>query len=179
MQRFRLILLPHFWWCEQCCHPKNNVFNAMGLLAFEQNPLRDFHGEYIALLTIFAGYAMLISGLAVETDRKRNEMPTFGETLSEKRKEAGLSQKDLAARICKEDGQAISPQYLNDLEHDRRNPPSSHLIEQFAAVLKIDAVLLYHCAGELPPDLRCNSVEEETVVAAYKAFRQVVEGESE
>ena len=105
-------------------------------------------------------------------------MPSFGEIISQKRKEAGLSQKKLAARVCKEDGQAISPQYLNDLEHDRRNPPASHLIEQLASVLQIEAVLLYHCAGELPPDLSCNSVEEETVVAAYKAFREVVEGEN-
>jgi transposase len=29
-----------------------------------------------------------------------------------------LSQKDLAAKIRKEDGTAISPQYLNDIEHD-------------------------------------------------------------
>ena len=106
-------------------------------------------------------------------------MSSFGEIISEKRKEAGLSQKDLAARVCKEDGQAISPQYLNDLEHDRRSPPGSHLIEQFASALKMDAVLLYHCAGELPPDLSCNAINEETVVAAYKAFREVVEGEGE
>ncbi len=106
-------------------------------------------------------------------------MSSFGEIISEKRKEAGLSQKELAAKVCKEDGQAISPQYLNDLEHDRRNPPSSHLIEQLAAALRMEAVLLYHCAGELPPDLTCNSAEDETIVAAYQAFRRVVESKSE
>ena len=106
-------------------------------------------------------------------------MPSFGGIISEKRKEAGLSQKELAAKVTKEDGQPISPQYLNDLEHDRRNPPSSHLIEQFAAVLKIEAVILYHCAGELPPDLKCTPAGEETVVAAYKAFRQVIEKEGQ
>ena len=31
-------------------------------------------------------------------------MPSFGATISEKRKEVGLSQKELAARIIKEDG---------------------------------------------------------------------------
>lgn len=105
-------------------------------------------------------------------------MSSFGEIISAKRKETGLSQKELATQIIKEDGQPISPQYLNDLEHNRRNPPSSHLIEQFAAVLKIEAVLLYHCAGELPPDLKCTPAEESTVVAAYKAFRQVIEGKN-
>ena len=111
--------------------------------------------------------------------RKQDAVPSFGELISEKRKEAGLTQKELAARVCKEDGQAISPQYLNDLEHDRRNPPAPHLIEQLAAALGMEAVLLYHCAGELPPDLACNTTEEETVVAAYEAFRKVVEGENE
>ena len=103
-------------------------------------------------------------------------MPSFGEVVSQKRKEAGLNQKELAAQVIKEDGQAISPQYLNDLEHNRRNPPPSHLIEQFAAALKIEAVILYHCAGELPPDLRCTPAEEGKVVAAYKAFQRVLEG---
>ncbi len=106
-------------------------------------------------------------------------MSSFGEIISEKRKEAGFSQKELAAQIIKEDGQAISPQYLNDLEHNRRNPPSSHLIEQFAAILKIEAVILYHCAGELPPDLKCTPAEEETVIKAYQAFRRVIESKGE
>jgi hypothetical protein len=36
------------------------------------------------------------------------------------RKKLGISQKNLADRIKKEDGQSISPQYLNDIERDRR-----------------------------------------------------------
>ena len=78
-------------------------------------------------------------------------MPTFGEIISEKRKKTGLSQKELAALVTKEDGKPISPQYLNDIERDRRNPPSEHLIEQFARVLSIALETLYYCAGELPP----------------------------
>src|SRR3990172_9038072 len=56
---------------------------------------------------------------------------TFGQFVAEKRKEAGLSQKQLAAMIKKEDGQSSSPQYLNDIEHDRRSPPAGFLREQF------------------------------------------------
>ena len=41
-------------------------------------------------------------------------------------------QKQLAALIKKDDGRPISPQYLNDLEHDRRHPPSEVLLSQFA-----------------------------------------------
>ena len=55
-------------------------------------------------------------------------MKTFGTLISEARRAKGLSQKDLAAKVKKEDGQAISAQYLNDIEHDRRNPPSELLI---------------------------------------------------
>lgn len=102
-------------------------------------------------------------------------MPTFGALISEKRKEAGLSQKELAAKIIKEDGQAISAQYLNDLEHDRRNPPGEHLIEQFAKTLKIAPERLYYCAGEFPPDTKCDNVSEEQVVEAFKAFRRVID----
>ena len=62
-------------------------------------------------------------------------MKTFGAILSEARKAKGMSQKELAAKVRGEDGQAISPQYLNDIEHDRRNPPSEFLIGQIAELL--------------------------------------------
>jgi transcriptional regulator with XRE-family HTH domain len=41
-------------------------------------------------------------------------LKTFGRIIAEARKALVISQKDLAARINKEDGEAISPQYLND-----------------------------------------------------------------
>ena len=60
---------------------------------------------------------------------------TFGQYIADARKRAGLSQKDLAAKLQKEDGDSISPQYLNDIEHDRRNAPSEHLLDQLADLL--------------------------------------------
>jgi transcriptional regulator with XRE-family HTH domain len=51
-------------------------------------------------------------------------MKTFGEVISELRKERGLTQKALAAQVKKKDGIAIGIAYINDIEHDRRNPPS-------------------------------------------------------
>jgi transcriptional regulator with XRE-family HTH domain len=101
-------------------------------------------------------------------------VPTFGEIISEKRKELGLSQKELAATILKEDGQPISPQYLNDLERDRRNPPAEFLIEQFAKTLAIPSEQLYYCAGELAPDMKEADVDKDLVVEAYTAFRKVI-----
>jgi transcriptional regulator with XRE-family HTH domain len=81
-------------------------------------------------------------------------MKTFGKTISDKRKSLGISQKDLAGRIKKDDGDEISAQYLNDIEHDRRNPPSEHMIRQFAGQLDLDADFLCLLAGTFPEDLR-------------------------
>lgn len=102
-------------------------------------------------------------------------MPTFGDIISEKRKKTGLSQKELAALVTKEDGKPISPQYLNDIERDRRNPPSEHLIEQFARILSIAPETLYYCAGELPPGLRYEDASERVIAEAFKEFRKVIE----
>lgn len=96
----------------------------------------------------------------------------FGQLIAEARKKAKLSQKELAARVKKEDGQPISPQYLNDIEHDRRNPPSEFIMRQLAKVLKIELDVLYYYAGKLPSDLRESGADPDKVVAAYRAFRR-------
>ena len=101
---------------------------------------------------------------------------TFGQFIAEARKKARMSQKELAARITKEDGQPISPQYLNDIEHDRRNPPSESIIKQLARVLKVELDILYYYAGRLPSDLREREADPEKVAAAYRAFRRELKG---
>lgn len=100
----------------------------------------------------------------------------FGEVIAEARKKANLSQKELAARIIKEDGQNISPQYLNDIEHSRRNPPSEHMIEQFAKILGLPADILYYYAGKLAADLRDVQADDNQVIRAYSAFRRQIKG---
>jgi transcriptional regulator with XRE-family HTH domain len=102
---------------------------------------------------------------------------SFGEVISKYRKEAGLSQKDLASLIKKEDGTPISPQYLNDLERDRRNSPPDYLLQQFAEVLGIPKDYLYFIAGELPSFLRNVKLNPEQVEAGFKAFRRTAMGE--
>ena len=72
------------------------------------------------------------------------DMSSFGSAVSSARKKKGWSQKELAAKIIKEEDQApITPQYLNDIEHKPRSPTSSHLVKQFARVLDIDADVLF------------------------------------
>lgn len=79
---------------------------------------------------------------------------TFGNFIRETRKVAGLSQKQLAEMIEREEGGSISPQYLNDIEHDRRSPSSDHMIQQLARTLKVSANYLSYLAGRVPAALR-------------------------
>ena len=101
-------------------------------------------------------------------------MNTFGKIISDARKAVGLSQKELAARIRKEDGDPISPQYLNDIEHDRRNPPGESMIEQLAKELQLDKDFLCIAAGAIPQDIQNALIQAgpEKVEAVVRAFRR-------
>ncbi|SRR5579885_3361745 len=104
-------------------------------------------------------------------------MKTFGTILSEARKAKGMSQKELASKLKKEDGQTISPQYLNDIEHDRRNPPSEFIIGQIAEILECDKDTLCLAAGTIPSDLmKIAATQPDKVERAFKAFRRTVKG---
>jgi transcriptional regulator with XRE-family HTH domain len=100
---------------------------------------------------------------------------TFGQAVLRLRREQGLNQKELAKLILREDGTAISPSYLNDIEHDRRNPSSDHLIEQFATALHADASFLTFLTGQLPTEIRDLPVDQARLRAALAAFRSAVE----
>ncbi|MBL4543456.1 MAG: helix-turn-helix transcriptional regulator [Rhodobacteraceae bacterium] len=103
---------------------------------------------------------------------------TFGRAISKARKALGMSQKELAASVMKEEwGGAISPQYLNDIEHDRRSPSSSHLIRQFSGILDIPEDYLFALAGRLPDDLRSEAYDQEKVVQAFANFRKALKKE--
>jgi transcriptional regulator with XRE-family HTH domain len=97
---------------------------------------------------------------------------TFGEVIAEARVKAGLTQRELAARIKTEKGKPISFPYVNDLEHNLRHPPRGYLLEEFAKHLDIDADLLYFLAGRLPRDVVPEKASQEQVLAAYRAFRR-------
>jgi transcriptional regulator with XRE-family HTH domain len=98
---------------------------------------------------------------------------TFGSFIVKRRKELGLSQKELAQRVLREeDSKSISPQYLNDIERDRRNPTSDHMIQQFASSLQIEPEYLFYLAGTLPAYAREAGIEREEVVEIFQAFRR-------
>lgn len=96
--------------------------------------------------------------------------------ISDARKARGLTQKELAARIRKENGEPISAQYLNDIEHDRRNAPSEYFMRQFALALDLPKDYLSLSSGTIPEDVRENvvSTRPEEVEEAFKAFRRAV-----
>jgi transcriptional regulator with XRE-family HTH domain len=101
---------------------------------------------------------------------------SFGRAIAQARKKVGLSQKELASRILKEDGTSISPQYLNDIEHDRRNPPSEELRNQLADELDLPRDYLHFLAGTIPEkDLeKYPSPTPEQAEAAFQAFRKAM-----
>jgi transcriptional regulator with XRE-family HTH domain len=102
-------------------------------------------------------------------------MKTFGTIISEARRAKGMSQKQLASDVKKEDGEPISAQYLNDVEHDRRNPPSEFLISQIAELLDLSKDVLCLAAGTIPDDLKkMAATQPGKVEHAFKAFRKAV-----
>lgn len=101
-------------------------------------------------------------------------MTTVGKVLAQARKALGTSHKELASRIRKEDGSPISPQYLNDIERDRRNPPSPNLLDQFARELDLPPDYLHFLARQLPEDIVPENYGPDQVESAFKAFRQAL-----
>jgi transcriptional regulator with XRE-family HTH domain len=95
--------------------------------------------------------------------------------LAELRRDRGLTQKALAAQVKKKDGTAIGLAYINDIEHDRRNPPSPDFVAQLAAVLGVPLEVLQYYAGRLPPDDQPGDPSHQQIVAAYRAFRKEID----
>ncbi|MBN2500057.1 MAG: helix-turn-helix transcriptional regulator [Anaerolineales bacterium] len=93
----------------------------------------------------------------------------LGQYIINKRKEQGINQKDLAEKMD------ISPQYLNDIEHNRRNPQTKELLEKFSQHLDIDLDYLQYLAGIIPEDIQEMKLPEDKVIEIMKAFRKTKE----
>lgn len=100
-----------------------------------------------------------------------NVPATFGKIVSNARKEKEINQKQLAELVKREDGVPISPQYLNDIEHDRRIP-SSEVIRQIAEMLKLDADYLHYLAKKWPEDVSSGMAQPDAVKKLMVAFRK-------
>lgn len=102
-----------------------------------------------------------------------NVPATFGRAVSNARKAKEINQKQLAEAIKREDGEPISPQYLNDIEHDRRIP-ASEVIKQIAELLELDADYLHFLAKKWPDDLAASAAKPEDVRKLMVAFRKTI-----
>lgn len=98
---------------------------------------------------------------------------TLGEVISERRKEKKWSLRELADKVKKEDGSAVSPQYLNDIEHGNRKP-SGLLIDNLAKALGLDQDLLRVLSGVQPKEMNQNP---EVAVEMAKAYRRHLGGD--
>ena len=89
---------------------------------------------------------------------------TFGGAISEARKAKGWALKDLASRVLREDKEAISPQYLNDIEHDRRSPSSDRIVQQFADALANLRGLPVSCSKRFVAETVSRAISAATVM---------------
>ena len=78
---------------------------------------------------------------------------TLGTIVRDARVKAGKTQRQLAENVKKEDGKPITPQYLNDIEFDRRTP-SEFVTRQIANALDLDAIRLVLIGGSVPQEYR-------------------------
>src|ERR1700730_8080305 len=100
-------------------------------------------------------------------------MKTFGQVLREARKKAALTQREIAAKLKREDGRPVDPPYLNAVEHDHRYPPEDYLIEQMAKIVGVSPDVLYFHANRQPPDVKTEA-DQERLETAYRAFRKAL-----
>jgi transcriptional regulator with XRE-family HTH domain len=71
----------------------------------------------------------------------------LGDVINQERRKRRWSLRHLAENIKKEDGTPISPQYLNDIELNRRSP-STHVLRELARELELDFDKLLLLVGE-------------------------------
>jgi transcriptional regulator with XRE-family HTH domain len=78
---------------------------------------------------------------------------TLGQLLRQAREIHGLSLRQMAGRLQRQDGQPITPKYLHLLEQDCRRP-SLHLTQQLATILALDEAFLVAQAHQTAALLR-------------------------
>jgi transcriptional regulator with XRE-family HTH domain len=101
---------------------------------------------------------------------------TLGQFIARRRRDLGISQKEMAALLKNRDGEPLSSSYFNYLERDRGKPPD-YLLDQMAEILKVGRDVLYFWAKRVPPDLEPGeNVDPGRIAEAYQAFRRTIKG---
>lgn len=99
------------------------------------------------------------------------------EYIKQRREALGMSQRALARRVRRLDGDgSISPQMMNCIEHGRRS--YEHYIDDIADALMVDDWILCFYIGRLPKYLVDDyDGDHETIMEAYSAFVTKLRGE--
>ena len=104
-------------------------------------------------------------------------MKSFGELIARRRRELGLTQVDLAARIKGRSGETVSQQRITDIEHNRFGVPRRPILKQLARALKLDIDVLYLWGRVIPSDIRAEGLPEDAIKKAWRAFREIIDRE--
>jgi len=105
-------------------------------------------------------------------------MNVLGKLITSRRKQLGLQQKQLAARLKNRDDKSLSATYLNYIESGR-GLPSDYLLEQIAASLKLPQEVLYFWARRMPPDVvPTEYIDADHIMAAFRLFRAALKRDS-
>ena len=88
-----------------------------------------------------------------EIESSKEEKP-FGKRLQELRRDRGLTQRGLAARV------GIDFTYLSKLENGRGEPPSDQTVVKLASELSADSEELLALAGKIPAELREKAADD-------------------
>lgn len=78
----------------------------------------------------------------------------FGEEIARLRKKKRYTIREFTTKVLKEDGEAMSPSYLCDIEQGRRKPPASEVIKRMAGLLDTNFDDLMVLAQRTPPDIK-------------------------
>ena len=73
---------------------------------------------------------------------------TFGQRLQELRREAGVSQRDLAAQV------GVDFSYISKVENDRLPPPAADTVVKICAILQVPSDELLALTGKVPSDVK-------------------------
>ena len=72
---------------------------------------------------------------------------TFGERLRELRRQAGVTQRDLAEKV------GLDFSYISKVENDRNAPPAADTIVKICRALEVPAESLLAIKGQIPSDV--------------------------
>lgn len=107
-------------------------------------------------------------------DAGDRRVKSFGELIARRRREMGLTQTELGARIKGRSGKPVTQKRITDIEHDRFGVPRAPVLKQLARALRLEVDVLCLWARVVPPDIRAEGLSEETVKEAWAAFRAVI-----